>query len=72
MKKSTQTWLGFLAGAAVGAGIYAFLQSEQGKAWLQKMKDKSGDLKDNLSDLAQKAADSWKEWEANNTSKNNG
>lgn len=72
MKKSTQTLLGFLAGAAVGVGIYAFLQSEQGKAWLQKMKDTSGDLKDNLSDLAQKAADSWKEWEANNTSKNNG
>jgi hypothetical protein len=72
MKKSTQTLLGFLAGAAVGVGIYAFLQSEQGKAWLQKMKDTSGDLKDNLSDLAQKAADSWKEWESNNTSKNNG
>ena len=72
MKKSTQTLLGFLAGAAAGIGIYAFLQSEQGKEWWQKMKDKSGDFKDSLSDLAQKAEDSLKEWEANNSSQKNG
>lgn len=36
-------WLGFLAGLAVGAGVYAFLSSPEGKAWLNRMKQKAKD-----------------------------
>lgn len=55
MKGNTKTLLGFLAGIAVGAGVYAFLQSKQGKAFAQKMKDKANDVKEDLADLGEKA-----------------
>ena len=38
MKNNTSPWLGFLAGVAVGAGLYAFLTSAEGKAWLEKLR----------------------------------
>lgn len=55
MKGSTKTLLGFLAGIAVSAGVYAFLKSKKGKELSQKMKDKATDLKQDFADLSNKA-----------------
>lgn len=43
MKTKQSGWLGFLAGLAVGVGVYAFLSSPEGKAWLNRMKQKAKD-----------------------------
>jgi gas vesicle protein len=45
MGKNTNTLLGFLAGAAVGAAVVWLLKTEQGKEWLQKMKNVADDLR---------------------------
>ncbi len=66
MKGSTKTLLGFLAGAAAGAGLYAFLKSEEGKAFKEKIKNAAGDLKDELANLAEKGKQKMNEWEAGN------
>ena len=55
MKGSTKTLLGFLAGIAVSAGVYAFLKSKKGQQLAEKMKDKTDELKKDLSDLGNQA-----------------
>jgi hypothetical protein len=67
MKGSTKTLLGFLAGVAAGAGLYAFLKSDEGKAFKEKMKNAAGDLKDELATLAKKGKQKMEEWEASNS-----
>jgi gas vesicle protein len=39
-------WIGFIAGALVGAGIAWLFTSKEGKELLEKVNDKGGDLKD--------------------------
>ncbi|MCU0394941.1 MAG: YtxH domain-containing protein [Chitinophagaceae bacterium] len=48
MKNNTSPWLGFLAGVAVGAGLYAFLTSAEGKAWLEKLRQAASAFRDDL------------------------
>lgn len=55
MKGSTKTLLGFLAGVAVSAGVYAFLKSKKGQQFRKNMKDKVDDLKKDLSNLSNQA-----------------
>ena len=55
MKGSTKTLLGFLAGIAVSAGVYAFLKSKKGQQFTKNMKDKADELKKDLSDLGNQA-----------------
>jgi hypothetical protein len=68
MKGSSKALLGFLAGVAAGAGLYAFLKSDEGKAFKEKMKNAAGDLKDELATLAKKGKQKMEEWEASNSS----
>ena len=60
MKGSTKTLLGFLAGVAVSAGVYAFLKSKKGKQFTKNMKDKADELKEELADLGDKARNAMK------------
>lgn len=68
MKGSSKTLLGFLAGIAAGVGLYAFLKSDEGKAFKEKVKNAAGDLKDELATLANKGKQKMEEWEASNSS----
>jgi len=68
MKGSTKTLLGFLAGIAAGAGLYAFLKSKEGEAFKEKIKNAAGDLKDELANLAAKGKQKMDEWESSNSS----
>jgi len=68
MKGSTKTLLGFLAGIAADAGIYAFLKSKEGQAFKEKVKNAAGDLKDELANLDEKGKQKMDEWNANNSS----
>ena len=63
MKGSTKTLLGFLAGIAVSAGVYAFLKSKKGKQFTKNMKDKADELKEDLADLGDKARNAMKKVE---------
>ena len=63
MKGSTKTLLGFLAGIAVSAGVYAFLKSKKGKQFTKNMKDKADELKADLADLGDKARNAMKKVE---------
>lgn len=44
MKDSTKTLLGFAAGVAVGAGMYAFAKSEKGQKLMKEVGKKMDDL----------------------------
>ena len=61
MKKSAHLLLGLVAGAAIGAGLYAFYQSEEGKAWWNKMKEKAAAATQDLADLAEMAKEKMEE-----------
>lgn len=39
-------WLGFIAGAAIGAGIVWLFTSREGKEFMEKMKNMGEDLRD--------------------------
>ena len=61
MKKSAHLLLELVAGAAIGAGIYAFYQSEERKDWLNKMKEKAAAATQGLADLAEMAKEKMEE-----------
>ncbi len=43
-----KSWITFLSGALLGAGLTWLFTSKEGKAWIQKMKTGGEDLKDQL------------------------
>ena len=46
--------LGFLAGAAAGAAVYAFLRSDTGKKVAQDLKDTAGKWQKEMQDMLKK------------------
>lgn len=71
MSSPFKTLFSFIAGAAVGAGAYAFLRSREGREWTERMKKKASDLKKDAEDLANEAKAKMKAWEEQMASKNN-
>ncbi len=63
MKRSEKTLLGFLAGVVVGAGIYAFLNSPEGQAWIKRMKKQVGEWKEDFEDLVKQEKEMAEGWE---------
>lgn len=51
MKNSNKLLLGFLAGAAAGAGLYALLKSNKGQEIIGKVKTKAGQWRHDMEDL---------------------
>lgn len=60
-----------MAGVAAGVGIYAFLKSEDGKVFKDKLKKAANDLKDEIVDLAEKGKQKMSDWEAENSTAKN-
>jgi len=54
MSKNSKLILGIAAGVAVGVGIYALLQTEEGKKIMNSAKDMAGKWTDDLKDLLNK------------------
>lgn len=54
MSKNSKIVLGIAAGVAVGVGIYALLQTEEGKKFMETAKEKAGQWKDDIADLIKK------------------
>ena len=51
-----------IAGAAIGAGLLWLFNSEEGKEWLTKLKDKASQLKDDLADDLKDATDTFNDF----------
>jgi gas vesicle protein len=57
MKGSSKVLVGFIAGVAAGAGIYALLKSEKGQELVNEIKDVASKWKEEIDGLLQKGKD---------------